>query len=819
MVLMRKLFLGLIIVSVLFTGNISSVKANDIFTDPLADSADQFIVIAPSANQKVKNNVVVSVRAYDNNQPQITGSVELWDSSTCRSSRLGVIASPTTFQSNQTTNNTINWNTTSIADGEYCIKVCLNLKEGNNPYLACNGRRVRVLNTNKAPTITSFPQNLSVYENDPWEYDVNATDADGDQITYRLIQTANFLSIDPQTGLIRRGTPNVTFTGDIVRYDYTIIVAADDNFSGAATQQFVLSILKRPAPVTPSTTPPTNPPTVPEPEPEEVNTAAQITFISPKENQILRGKDNVVQWKIVDTEELQSGVLLYSADGDIPEFTSIFEFTDSNVTSFNWNVSMIPNGKYFLSLSTIDEDGVKTIKASPIFNIQNSTVVEPEPTPGVSLITVTETSPRDEATLNLSQPTISGSFSIVEDLEVDVESFTLKLNNDDFTDSCTVSGNEFVCEIGEELSNGSYQVKITAEDSVGDIIASETTLYISADEIVSFPEEDGSTAPDTITILGITLPRNVVNLLLILCAVTFLLLFIPWILLRIWKRDRDGSEDTYSETDTETKIETDYSSPYGSLDTNNYYLPSSDEPKKEVSIPDYYSEVKTEVNTEVKKPQTILSDYPEPFPKQDVVVPYTDTTTTVTEVSPARESVVVEPTPEVSNTTSETSTTSTVAAAVSSKKSDFLERSSQVERKWKPQKKNVSAKVTADYSTPEAKAEVSNTDQKVIDEYYKYVNPTNPEFIEPVPTDVEVNVDTEVKVETPVTPVEPEPTPTPEVSEQVKTDVATTDTNTSETSVSEAPSTSENVDSVVDSSFDNTSTSAVANVKDVPPAA
>jgi hypothetical protein len=745
---MKKLFLGLITLAVFFTGNVNIIKANDIFSDPLADSADQFFLTSPSANQKVKNNVIINVTTFDDEQSQISGSVELWDSATCRSSRQGSISSPATFQSNKTTGNTINWNTTSISDGEYCLKICLNLKNETAPYLACNGRRVRVLNTNKAPTITSFPQNLTVYENDPWEYDLNATDPDGDKITYRLVQTANFLSIDPNTGLIKRGSPSVTFSGDITRYDYTIIVAADDNFAGAATQQFVLSILKRPAPVTPPSNPPSNPPVnppiVPDPEPEETNTAAQITFISPKENQILRGKDNLVQWRIVDDEKLQSGVLLYAADGDIPEYTSIFEFTDENITSFNWNVSMIPNGKYFLSLSTVDEEGVKTIKASPIFNIQNTTVT-PEPEQGVSLIEVKEVTPRNEATVNIRRPILGGQFSEVEDLSLNLETFKLELNGENISDQCSVSSIDYSCELNKDLSDGEYSVKVTVEDSVGDLVTHESKFKVDAEEeIPSFPIEEG-TAPDTVTIFGITLPRNVVNLVLILIAVTFLLLFIPWVLLRIWKRDGAETDSEY-DSSTTTSTTTDYTSPYGSFDTNSYYLQSTPE-KKEIEIPGFSTETKTEVE---KKP--ILSDYPEPFPKYDKVETKTETSVTKEPpvyTSPVLDTVAAAPVvPEPAPRTTETKTETTVNTS---------RPLSRKERRFgRNEKKNIETRVTAEYSEPKvAKSE----EEKVMEEYYKYINPTNTELVEPKPTDFVEPTPTDVAEPVPSTPTTPEVAP------------------------------------------------------------
>ncbi len=687
---MKRAFL-LIITGVLFFSTTTLVRANDIFTDPLADSADQFFLATPTANQKVKNTIVISVRAFDDEQSQVPASVEIWDSATCRSSKLGTISN-TNFSSSSVVNNDIGWNTKAnvgaapLTDGDYCLKVCLTLKDGNNYYTACNGRRVRVLNNNRLPVINSLPQQLSVYENDAWQYDVNATDPDNDPVTYRLVQTANFLTIDPSTGLIRRVGPNISFPAGVTRLDYTIVVAADDNFSGAATQQFVLSILKRPPVVVPPTPGQPEPPV--EEEPEVINTAAQITFINPTENQIFKGANNKISWKIVDPDGLAEGYLLFAKSEVNPEFDIIFDFNSIETTSFIWDVTNLADGKYFLNLVAIDSDQVETVKRSPTFIIQNQEPVEPEPEPG-AMIEFRNLLPQNDATLNLRRPEVTGQFLASEGAEPDISTFQFFLNGEDKTNSCTVSLVDFKCVVDQDLVDGTYEIKLVIKAKEGETTEVTSSFNIDAEEIVSFPT-DG----DNVPFLGIMIPRSVVNLVLILCALTFLLLFIPWLLIRMWKKD-DTEEDEVVTTTT-----TDYSDPYSTFDTSSYFVTPTTEKKvvEEVktTTPLYpVGPVITETapvveNTDVRA--QIVADYSNPSYVTDLKTEPEGPTINVT--APV---IAPEPTPEVTDKPTPAPATETVATE----------------------------KPLAD-----------KTEEEIMQDYYKYINPEGDQtFVEPTPTD------------------------------------------------------------------------------------
>ncbi len=679
---MKRIFL-LIIAATFFTFSAGIVRANDIFTDPLADAADQFFLVSPTANQKVKNSVVISVRTFDDEQTAIPTTIEIWDSASCRSTKVGTIMS-TNFVSNASVNNDINWNTKAnvgaapLNDGDYCLKVCLTLKNGANNYTACNGRRVRVLNNNRIPTITSLPPQLSIYENDAWQYDVNATDPDNDPITYRLVQTASFLSIDPSTGLITRNG-GVSFPNGVTRLDYTIIVAADDNFAGAATQQFVLSILKRPPP------PPVNPPTQPTPEPEVTNTAAQITFITPTENQIFKGADNKITWKIVDPDGLAEGYLLFAKEESNPDFDIIFEFSTLETNSFTWDVGNLPDGRYYLNLVAIDSENVETIKRSPTFVIQNKEPEEPqEPEePSDAFVEITDILPQDGATLNLRKPEVVGKFRPSVNAEVDINSFKFFLNGEDKTSLCTVSILDFTCRVDQDLVNGTYEIKLSVSAAGGESREVTQSVNINAEDIVSFPQGES----DNVNFLGILIPRSVVNLILILCGLTFLLLFIPWILIRIWKRDDVEEEEI-------TTVTTDYTSsdPYSSFDNSYFITPTVDKPVVEEPVIKETTVAEQPKNAIEKEDQDIRAQIVADYSQPNYLV--TEAPAPVVDVPKAPEVVETKP----------VETTETPVASVT--------------------------------EAPKEKSLDEKTEEEIMQDYYKYINPTNDQtFVEPTPTD------------------------------------------------------------------------------------
>ncbi|MBA2115003.1 putative Ig domain-containing protein [Bremerella alba] len=101
------------------------------------------------------------------------------------------------------------------------------------------------LPNNEYPEITSTPTGPAV-ENSLYEYQVIATDADGDALAYTLVSPPSGMTIDNETGLL---TWTPTTSGD-----YTVTITVDDGNGGVTEQEFILPVV--------ATTPANDPPVI-----------------------------------------------------------------------------------------------------------------------------------------------------------------------------------------------------------------------------------------------------------------------------------------------------------------------------------------------------------------------------------------------------------------------------------------------------------------------------------------------------------------------------------------------------------------------------
>jgi len=90
---------------------------------------------------------------------------------------------------------------------------------------------------NYAPEITSTPTTTQVDEGNSYNYDVDATDADGDKLTYSLPIAPNWLSINSNTGMISGTAPQVDSDTPC-----DIEVGVSDGVNPTATQNYTLTV-------------------------------------------------------------------------------------------------------------------------------------------------------------------------------------------------------------------------------------------------------------------------------------------------------------------------------------------------------------------------------------------------------------------------------------------------------------------------------------------------------------------------------------------------------------------------------------------------
>ena len=176
-------------------------------------------------------------------------------------------------------------------------------------------------NVNNPPVITSVPT-TQINENTNYVYQVTATDADGNTLTYTLTQAPSWLSINSVTGLVSGTAPNV-----VSDYIYTITVSVSD---GANFDRQTFDLTVRDTNL--DTTPPV------------------ITVLSPVNNQVYTTSN--VLFSITTNENSGSARFTITTNGNPINFS----MTQTSATSFQTNMSL-PDGTYSVVVYATDLAG------------------------------------------------------------------------------------------------------------------------------------------------------------------------------------------------------------------------------------------------------------------------------------------------------------------------------------------------------------------------------------------------------------------------------------------------------------------------------
>ncbi|OPF18912.1 hypothetical protein B1L04_05655 [Microcystis aeruginosa KW] len=139
----------------------------------------------------------------------------------------------------------IQWTPTQI--GNYDIDVLVADNQGattTQTYQLVVGTQA----INQAPNITSTPLFVANVGS-PYQYQIQASDPDGQSLTYQLIESPQGMTINANTGLVQWNTP---ITGN-----YKVVVAAFDSQGLGVTQGYTLAAKVNSLPVIRSTNPPT----------------------------------------------------------------------------------------------------------------------------------------------------------------------------------------------------------------------------------------------------------------------------------------------------------------------------------------------------------------------------------------------------------------------------------------------------------------------------------------------------------------------------------------------------------------------------------
>jgi hypothetical protein len=519
----------------------------------LADPSDFFSVSAPGPNVTVSGNVTTIWRNYDNNQSDIPYELTLRDSQTCNTLR-GTI-SVGTKPSSSGTDASVTWasggplsDAASIPDGAYCMQLCISLRNGSNPYSACNLRIINIRNTNIPPQIVSSPPaDRTITVNESWQYQVQASDANGDAITYSLLNNPGFLTINAGTGMISTNS-NAKNPGT-----YTITVVARDSYGGTASQEFQLVVTAA------TVTPPPAPPAAPG------NQAGSVTIVLPVTDAELSGDKNQITWEATDPEGIKEIRISYSTDQ--VEWIPIATLPGDK-TSYNWDVLEVEAGEYYLRVEAVDNQDAISSDMSGRFEV----VSVPENIPGTATKPlIISVRPEDGSSISERRPTITGDFTPPAGGMISATSFVLKIDEKDVSDICTVTVSDFSCIPEEDLSLGVHKVRAEVKSNDDQTAVREWTFTIIT------PAQESPVQQTS----GVQVNSQLVTILLIACCLLSLLLIIPWILYVLWRRRSEEVTETYAEEQTVNPAEfatyQDYlsaaSAPIIPEITTNYYTP------------------------------------------------------------------------------------------------------------------------------------------------------------------------------------------------------------------------------------------------------
>lgn len=594
----------LLIATLLLTSLATIVRAE---SQLLADTDDIFEVTTPIPNAVVQGTIATVFKVYDDDQATVPYQISLMDAAKCSSQQALVARGNST--STKSESNSLNWSTygptvdqTTIGDGAYCQLVCVSLKNGTQPYTACNGRIINVRNNNHIPVITStIPSKLNITATEDWQYDVNATDADGNTLTYSLSDNPSFLSIDSSSGLI--STNSNTRTAGA----YKVTVSVSDAKGATATQTWTLVIGSGTG----------------------NNSTDEVTITAPLATSVFSGADNEITWTAQDGQGIDGFTLSYASFPALDTYTNIAN-VDNTQTSYTWDVSNITSGTYAIKIVMRDTAGNEVSDVSQEFEINGIDNGGNSSSP-----LIIDVSPVDKTTITELKPQITGKFSPAAGSTIDTSSFVLKLDDTDITANCAVDDAGFTCVPTADLAKGSHKVNSTVSDSNNQQTTLEWTFTIA------------DTTATTVTTTSQT-PSVTTIILVILGVIVLILLFvIPWILYVRWRKQQ---QEKIVETTTTTTVIPSSSAPIGTSVQAISVSPSS-APVAPSADPLSYPSYEDYLNAVAEGTANLISNTPAPAvdpslpvePAAAVELPNPIAAEVVTPAAPLATSALAEP--------------------------------------------------------------------------------------------------------------------------------------------------------------------------------
>ncbi len=537
------------------------------------EPADILRVNSPTANSTVRGSVEIKFVAFDNQQTSLPVRIQILDAN-CSAKRGTLLDA--SFPSS-TSERVVSWNTVKayldagpVGDGNVCVSVCSEYKFGQTQYNACNRRVVRVRNvSNQKPVIRSQPV-TSVNEGQGYSYPVNATDADGDPLTYVLVQKPGFLSMQSNRVVAANASP---------AGKYQVTVEVRDTFGGSTRQSYTLEVKSVvPAPVQPGPATPVK--------------QVEFAVTSPIEKSVFTPSSANIQWSLPNSDSVKALNIEYATAGQ-ENWTLITRITDKTAIEsgkYNWDIAGIPSGDYRIRFRIeFDDSSNVQQNISPVFSIDKGNV---PPVTNEDRISISSLKPAAGLTVLETNPVL-GARITAKNIELKPDRVKLKLDGNDVSGCSLTDIASFVWNLecpSTNLQSGSHQLEIGVTDEQGKLIAdggsrSWTFTLASPSSDAETPVEPG---------------QNVFGIIAVILGLLLCLLLIPLLLLGIWRRRTRSYTVTKKTTNSVAGIDTTTNSITG--DTFRDYAIST-----QVDPYDPFTSVNTSTQTSYNSPQPLAA--------------------------------------------------------------------------------------------------------------------------------------------------------------------------------------------------------------------
>lgn len=385
---------------------------------------------------------------------------------------------------------------------------------------------------NGSPVFTSDPYRDStpstdINIGDTYSYSFSATDAEADTIDYFVINDTgwvNFTLNESAPGSIRG-----TFSGIPTQAgSYTIVVALNDGFHDHyATQIWVINV---------------DSPT---------NDTPVVTVTEPANgSNFTQGEQITVRWTATDNNQILNYALYVTANPSNTEsWTPISTNIDYNFDSYIWAANVATPGTYYFVVTAIDNRNPAAVGTgiSSAFTIGASTVTpEPPTTIPDEYPQITEVKPLNKSKISEPSPLISATLKASSGNTISAGSVKLVIDDRDTTENVTIMGEgsaegSITYTPSSPMNDGSHKVTVMFKDSSNKIAQKTWTFTIEQEPVTEGPSDS-----DTISILGIMLPRRTALIIAIGLVLLLLAVMIPWLFVAAWRKSKEDEDSYYT---------------------------------------------------------------------------------------------------------------------------------------------------------------------------------------------------------------------------------------------------------------------------------